>query len=109
MKKIGLFYGPQGGNVEAIAVILVTKIGTENIELIPTKAANIDLLESYDRIIFGISSLGKDSWENDVKTDWDEFLPIVDKADLADKTPFLESSITAHSSGFKSKSLAVSK
>jgi flavodoxin I len=85
MKKIGLFYGPQGGNVEEIAKIIFSKIGEENIELIPTKSANLNTLENYDRIIFGISSLGKDAWANDVKTDWDEFLPIVEKANLSNK------------------------
>ena len=86
MSKIGLFYGPVGGNVEAVAKLLVSKVGAENIELIPVKAVNMAKLESYDKIIFGISSLGKDAWENDVKTDWDEFLPVVEKANLANKT-----------------------
>lgn len=86
MSKIGLFYGPVGGNVEAVAKLLVSKVGTDNIELIPVKSVNMAKLESYDKIIFGISSLGKDAWENDVKTDWDEFLPIVEKANLANKT-----------------------
>jgi len=86
MNKIGLFYGPLGGNVEAVTKILVTKIGAENVELIPVKNANKEKLESYDKIIFGISSLGKDAWENDVKTDWDVFLPIVEAANLSNKT-----------------------
>ena len=86
MNKIGLFYGPVGGNVEAVAKILVSKIGADNIELIPVKSVDMTKLESYDKIIFGISSLGKDAWENDVKTDWDEFLPIVEKANLSNKT-----------------------
>ena len=86
MSKIGIFYGPQGGNVEAVTKILATKIGEENLDLIPVKTANKEKLESYDKIIFGISSLGKDAWENDVKTDWDEFLPIVEGANLSNKT-----------------------
>ena len=86
MSKIGLFYGPQGGNVEEVAKILVSKIGENNIELIPVKNVSKEKLESYDKIIFGISSLGKDAWENDVKTDWDEFLPLVETANLSNKT-----------------------
>ena len=85
MSKIGLLYGPQGGNVEAVAKILVSKIGENNIELIPVKNVSKDKLEAYDKIIFGISSLGKDAWENDVKTDWDKFLPLVEGANLSNK------------------------
>ena len=85
MSKIGLFYGPQGGNVETVAKILVAKIGENNIELVSVKGANKEKIESYDKIIFGISSLGKDAWENDVKTDWDEFLPIAEEANYSNK------------------------
>lgn len=85
MSKIGLFYGPQGGNVEAVANIIAAKIGESNIELISVKGANKEKIESYDKIIFGISSLGKDAWDNDVKTDWDEFLPMVEEADYSNK------------------------
>ena len=40
-----------------------------------------------DKIIFGIATIGKDTWDHDHKnTDWDDFLPKLRKMDLTGKT-----------------------
>ncbi len=87
MKKIGLFFGPTGGNCNNVANKIVKKLGEENVDLIPVKGLNHTEVEKYDYIIFGISSLGRDAWENDdYKRDWDEFLPEFSKIDFTGKT-----------------------
>ena len=87
MNKIGLFFGPIGGNCNRVANKIVKKLGEENIDIIPVKGLNHTVVEKYDKIIFGISSLGRDAWDNeDIKRDWDEFLPEFLKIDFTGKT-----------------------
>ena len=87
MEKIGLFFGPVGGNCNNVATKVAEQIGSENVDLIPIKDAKHTDVEKYDKIIFGISSIGKDAWDNeDVKTDWDDFLPEFEKIDFTGKT-----------------------
>jgi flavodoxin I len=86
MEKIGLFFGPTGGNCNNVANKIIKKIGEENIDIYPVKGLNHTTVEKYDKIIFGISSLGRDAWNNeDYKKDWDEFLPEFFKIDFTGK------------------------
>jgi flavodoxin I len=87
MEKIGLFFGPIGGNCNNVAIKIAEQIGNDKIDLTPIKYAKHTDIEKYDKIIFGISSIGKDAWDNeDVETDWDRFLPEFDKIDFSGKT-----------------------
>jgi flavodoxin I len=86
MEKIGLFFGPVGGNCNNVANKIAEQIGNKNVDLIPIKDAKHNDVEKYDKIIFGISSIGKDAWDNkDVETDWDKFLPEFEKIDFKGK------------------------
>lgn len=77
MKKIGLFYAPAKGNVEKVAKKIVAKIGEENLDVVLLKKdVEPDVLKGYDRIIFGISTVGRDAWNSTYsKIGWDFFLP----------------------------------
>jgi len=87
MEKIGLFFGPVGGNCNNVATKLAEQIGNSKVDLIPIKDAKYSDVEKYDKIIFGISSIGKDAWDNeDTETDWDRFLPEFNKIDFSGKT-----------------------
>ena len=84
MTKIGLFYGPQEGNVEKVAKLIAGKI--ENVDLIRVKEIEADALTKYDNIILGISTLGKHTWSSDNEgNDWDQFLPKMNGIDLKGK------------------------
>jgi len=86
MKKIGLFYGPLGGSTERVAKKVATALGTENVDLISVKDANIVDLEKYENVIFGMSTIGKETWESDKSAnDWDVFLPELEKVDYSNK------------------------
>ena len=86
MKKIGLFYGPLGGSTEKVAKKVAAALGNENVDLIPAKDAKVDDVEKYENVIFGMSTMGKETWESDKPAnDWNIFLLEVEKVDYSNK------------------------
>ncbi|PLX14085.1 MAG: flavodoxin [Marinilabiliales bacterium] len=86
MKKIGLFYGPLGGSTERVAKKVVAALGNENVDLIPAKDSKAADVEKYENIIYGMSTIGKETWDADKSAnDWDLFLPEVEKVDYSNK------------------------
>ncbi len=87
MKKIGLFYGPLGGSTEKVAKKVAAALGNENVDLIPAKESKAEDVEKYENVIFGMSTIGKETWDSDKPAnDWDIFLAEVEKANYTDKT-----------------------
>ncbi|WP_372751282.1 flavodoxin [Labilibaculum sp.] len=86
MNKIGLFYGPVGGNVERVAKLIAEKIDSDRIVVRKLKDCEAKDLEDYSNIIFGISTLGKHNWSSDnAGNDWDIFFPKLNGLDLKGK------------------------
>jgi flavodoxin I len=86
MKKIGLFFGPLKGSVNRVADMIAEKIGTDRIELVHIKTASAEDFDRFDTIIFGISTVGKETWDASIsKTDWGIFLPEISKGNFAGK------------------------
>lgn len=87
MSKIGLFFGPLKGSVNRVAEKVKTALGEQNIDMISVNDASAENLESYDKIIFGISTVGKETWDSDFSnTDWSKFFPNISKVDYSAKT-----------------------
>lgn len=86
MSKVAIFYGPKGGSVNRVAEIIKDKIGEDKAELVEVKGATVADLEKYDKIIFGLSTVGKDTWDSEYSTnDWGKFMPEIGKADYSEK------------------------
>jgi flavodoxin I len=86
MSKIALFFGPLNGSVHHAAKKVAQEFGEENIDLIPVSQASINDLNKYEKIIFGISTVGKDTWDQEfTNTDWAEFFPVVRDFDFSSK------------------------
>lgn len=86
MKKIGLFYGPLGGSTEKVAQKVAAALGNENVDLIPIKESKATDVEKYENVIFGMSTIGKETWDADKPAnDWDLFLPELQKIDYSNK------------------------
>lgn len=86
MSKIAIFYGPIGGSVNRVAEIILKAIGEDNAELVAVKESSAADLEKYDKIIFGLSTVGKDTWDSDFSSnDWGKFMPEVSKVDYSGK------------------------
>ena len=87
MSKIGLFFGPLKGSVHRVAEKVKAAIGEEQIELISVNDASATDLEKYDKIIFGISTVGKETWDSNYSNiDWSKFFPNISKVDYSGKT-----------------------
>jgi len=86
MNKIGIFYGPEKGSVAKVATIISQELNEESTDLIPIKNCDPSTLNGYDKLIFGISTLGRTNWDSDHEDDdWDVFFTHLKKVDWKDK------------------------
>jgi flavodoxin I len=87
MSKIGLFFGPLKGSVNRVAEKIKIALGEQNVDMISVNDAGVSDLEKYDRIIFGISTVGKETWDSThSNSDWSKFFPNITKVDFSGKT-----------------------
>ena len=86
MDKIAIFYAPAGGRTEDVAKRIGELIGSGNHVLISMSEAGLDDLARYNKIIFGIATIGKETWDAEpVKSGWFDFMPELEKASLDGK------------------------
>ncbi len=86
MGNLAIFFGPEGGSVNRVAKALALKIENLKPALIPINEASADDLARYDIIIFGISTIGRDTWDQKFgNIDWARFMPIVSAFDFSGK------------------------
>ncbi len=86
MEKIAIFFGPLDGSVHRIAKLVASKIGAEKVDMIHIASATASDLQKYSKIIFGISTIGKDTWQQKFdNTDWSHFFPVVTSFDFTGK------------------------
>ena len=87
MSKIGLFFGPEKGSVHRVAEKVKAALGEQHVEMISVNNAKLSDLEKFDQIIFGISTVGKETWDSNYSnTDWSKFFPSISKVDFSGKT-----------------------
>ena len=87
MSKIAIFFGPLKGAVNRVADKVKDAIGEDKVEMVPVKDATVADIEKYDKIIFGISTVGKDTWDSSyTNVDWGKFLPEISKTRYEGKT-----------------------
>ncbi len=86
MSKIGLFFGPEKGSVNRVADMVKAQLGADLVDLISVHDASVADLQKYDKIIFGISTVGKETWDSEYSnTDWAKFFPQIKEADYSGK------------------------
>lgn len=86
MKKIGLFFGPLNGSVHRVAKMVADKIGEDKVDVIHIAEASADDLDNYNQIIFGISTIGRDTWDQKFSNvDWARFFPVISEFDFTGK------------------------
>jgi flavodoxin I len=87
MSKIAIFYGPVGGAVNRVADKIKDAIGEDKVDMVAVKDASVEEIEKYDKIIFGLSTVGKDTWDSTyTNNDWGKFMPEIGKTSYDDKT-----------------------
>ena len=57
MSKTALFFGPEGGNVNRVAVQLAEIIGNDKVELRSVLKSKAEDVDSFDKIIFLASAI----------------------------------------------------
>ncbi|MCE1197984.1 MAG: flavodoxin [Marinilabiliales bacterium] len=86
MEKTAIFFGPLDGSVHRIARLVASTIGEDKADLIHIASATAADLDNYSRIIFGISTIGRDTWQQKFdNNDWSKFFPIVSAYDFTGK------------------------
>ena len=86
MSKIAIFYGPEKGAVDRVAKLLASKMEKQHPDLIPVNSATAEDMARYDTIIFGISTIGRDTWDQKFgNLDWAKFMPLVTSFDFTGK------------------------
>jgi flavodoxin I len=87
MKKIGIFYGPKGGSTEAVAMKIARLIGNDKCSLKAVSQASVGDLSAFDNIIFGIATIGNETWNSDpLQSGWFTFINDLEKAEISNKT-----------------------
>ncbi|WP_086931325.1 flavodoxin [Agarilytica rhodophyticola] len=82
MSKIGLFFGSDEGNTEAVAYRIQQRLGADVCDVKDiADATQLDFAE-YQHIIFGIPT-----WDfGQIQSDWEDFWDDVSDVDFSDKT-----------------------
>lgn len=87
MDKTAIFFGPLDGAVHRVAKKIKKAIGEEKVVMVPVKNASVEDIEKYDKIIFGLSTVGKETWESIyTNVDWAKFLTEIGKTRYEGKT-----------------------
>jgi len=81
MARIGLFFGSTGGNTKDVAKLIQTKLGRDAVDVVDVASASPEQVEEYDYLIFGVSTYGMGS----LQEDWADFIWELDDVDLAGK------------------------
>ncbi len=83
MAQVGLFFGTDTGNTRKIAKMIKKQFADDAIELMNvSKEGSKEAFMGYDKIIFGMPTLGDGELENSVR----DFLKELKGADLSGKT-----------------------
>ena len=81
-----MFYAPESGSVEKVAKMIKEKLG-DRVDLIPVNEATPDMPDKYENIIFGLSTVGADTWTMDhTKDAWAGIITGLDKINFLGKT-----------------------
>jgi flavodoxin I len=87
MNKTAIFFGPLKGAVNRVADKMKEVIGEDKVVMVPVNTATVADLDKYDKIIFGLSTVGKESWDMKyTNVDWAKFLPEIGKTRYEGKT-----------------------
>ena len=80
MNKTAIFFGPLKGAVHRVAEKVKNAIGEDKVEMIPVRNATAADIDKYDQIIFGLSTVGSETWHQTyTNVDWGKFLPEISK------------------------------
>lgn len=81
MAIVGLFFGSDTGNTEAVAKMIQKKLGKKLIEVKDIAKSTKEEMAEFDLLILGIPTW----YYGENQCDWDDFLPELEQIDFTDK------------------------
>ncbi|UTA46517.1 flavodoxin [Simiduia sp. 21SJ11W-1] len=82
MAKIGLFFGSDEGNTEAVAYRIQARLGTEVVDVHDVADVTVLDFDDYEHIILGIPT-----WDfGQIQSDWEDFWGDIESVDFTGKT-----------------------
>ncbi|WP_027326690.1 flavodoxin [Helicobacter pametensis] len=81
MKKIGIFYGSDGGNTQSVCQKIAKEFGEENVALFDVAKTSKEEILGFDNLILASSTYGS----GELQDDWDGMLDQLQESDFASK------------------------
>lgn len=81
MAVVGLFYGSDTGNTEAVSKMIQNELGANLIDIYDIAKSTQEDIEGYDFLLIGIPTW----YYGESQADWDDFMPTLEKMDFSGK------------------------
>ncbi|EAQ32686.1 MULTISPECIES: flavodoxin FldA [Idiomarina] len=81
MATVGIFFGSDTGNTEAVAHMIEKELGKKLVEVKDIAKSSKEDIASYDLLLFGIPTW----YYGEAQCDWDDFFPELEEIDFTDK------------------------
>ncbi len=81
MASVGIFFGSDTGNTEAVANMLQEELGKQLVEVKDIAKSTKEEIAEYSLLLFGIPTW----YYGEAQCDWDDFFPELEDIDFTDK------------------------
>lgn len=81
MASVGIFFGSDTGNTEAVAKMIQKELGTKLVEVNDIAKSSKEEIAQYSLLLFGIPTW----YYGEAQCDWDDFFPDLEDIDFSDK------------------------
>ena len=81
MATVGLFFGSDTGNTEAVAKMIQKKLGKQMVDVKDIAKSTKEEIADFDLLLFGIPTW----YYGEAQCDWDDFFPELEQIDFEDK------------------------
>lgn len=81
MASVGIFFGSDTGNTEAIAKIIQKQLGKQLVHVQDIAKSSKEDIANFDLLLLGIPTW----YYGEAQCDWDDFFPELENIDFADK------------------------
>ncbi len=81
MASVGLFFGSDTGNTEAVAKMIQKQLGKKMVEVKDIAKSSKEDIDNFSLLLFGIPTW----YYGEAQCDWDDFFPSLEEMDFSDK------------------------
>ncbi|WP_435273953.1 flavodoxin FldA [Psychrobium sp. nBUS_13] len=81
MASVGMFFGSDTGNTEAVAKMIQKQLGKNLVEVHDIAKSTADQIAAFDLLLLGIPTW----YYGEAQCDWDDFFPELENIDFNDK------------------------